>query len=605
MEFVPSSTVSWGVYTELSHEQFQACSRLGIEPMLAQLLHNRGITTPDAMRAFIDADYNKTPAPLTMIDMDKALARIQRAIEQREHITVYGDYDADGVTSSALLFRALRTLKHSEAVLDFHIPSRIHDGCGLNLRAIDMLKARGTSLIITTDCASSDVEQIAYANELGIDVIITDHHHPPAELPAAYAMVNPWHPACRYGERYLCGVGVAFKLVQALYRASHRSQEDELALLDLVAIGTIADVAPLQGENHTLVRLGLQQLNTTQKPGLQALIQKANLQPGKIRERDVSYGLSPRINAAGRMGDASIAFRLLTTDSAEEAKEYVEKLDQLNQQRQLQTEELMNSVRQEADLRPNDKVVLVSGDGWPEGIIGLVAGKLSEEINRPVLVLSKGDAFSRGSARSNKGLNIIHALRNRADLFERYGGHAQAAGFTIANGRIEELRDYLLHWNGVEEETAMLPVAGESIVTEELADGLETLPAQESVTVPESRHMVDLLIRKLENVSYKTYEMLQQLAPFGAANPEPVFMIEGMRIQNSWVGGSNGRNLRLNLKARNFHFSATLIRGGAQQPSFLKDQLVNVIFTLEPAWSPIGEVSKQSVWLKILHLVTA
>ena len=606
-----TSTVSWGVYTELSHEQFLACSQLGIEPMLAQLLHNRGITTPAAMRAFIDADYSKTPDPFNLIGIDRAVPRIFQALEQHEHITVYGDYDADGVTSSALLYRALRTLKHPDAILDFHIPSRIYDGCGLNLKAIDMLKERGTTLIITTDCASSDVEQVAYAKERGIDVIITDHHQPPPELPQAYAMVNPWHPESCYGERYLCGVGVAFKLAQALYRTAQRPQADEIALLDLVAIGTIADVAPLQGENHTLVLRGLRQLNETQKPGLQALIQRANLQPGKIRERDIAYGLSPRINAAGRMGDASIAFRLLTTDSAEEATAYVDALEQLNQQRQLQTEELMNNVRREAARRPDDKVVLVSGTGWPEGIIGLVAGRLSEEINRPVLVLSIGSEFSRGSARSNKTLNIIRALTNRADLFERYGGHAQAAGFTIANERIEDLRAYLLHWNDADATTATSVTTATNdtnhadttgaINTVAVEDLLE--PAADTQTQePGNRHMADLLLRKLENISYKTYEMLQQLAPFGAANPEPVFMVEGMRIQNSWIGGPNGRNLRLNLKARGLSFNATFIRAGALQATFPKDRLVTLVFTLEPTWTPNGEATRQSVWLKVLHI---
>ncbi len=602
MESLASSTASWGIYKELSAQQFQACSQLGIEPMQAQILSNRGITTPTAMRAFLDADYNSTPDPLTMIDMEEALSRIQRAIEQREHITVYGDYDADGVTSSALLFRALRTLKHPEAVLDFHIPSRIYDGCGLNLRAIDMLKERGTSLIITTDCASSDVEQVAYAREHGIDVIITDHHHPPAQLPDANALINPWRPESHYGERYLCGVGVAFKLVQALYRANSRPQEEELALLDLVAIGSIADMVPLLGENHVLVRLGLQRLNTTQKPGLQALIQKAGLQPGKIRERDISYALAPRINAAGRMGDAGIAFRLLTTDSADETAVYVEALEQLNQQRQLQTEELMNNVRREAEQRPDDKVVLVSGDGWPEGIIGLVAGKLSEEIGRPVLVLSKGQEFSRGSARTNnKGLNIISALRHRSDLFERYGGHAQAAGFTIANDRVEELREHLLRWNDPGE-VLLLAVSDESVAVEDLSDPLNTMLEPEITAAPTNTHMADLLLRKLENLNYKTYEMLQELGPFGNAYPEPVFKVEGMRIQNTWVSGPNGRNLRLNLKARGLSFTATIMRGANQQSTFQKDQLVNVIFTLEPSWNPSGDVSKQGVWLKVLYI---
>src|SRR6266571_2084534 len=286
----PSSQISpsWQVSKRLTPQQFQDLKQTGIDAIQGQLLHNRGITTPEAMRTFLDAQYEQTPDPLSLIDMPRALERISQALTRREHITVYGDYDADGVTSSALLTRALRTLKPPEAPLDYYIPSRINEGCGLNIQALEQLKANGTSLIITTDCASSDIEQVAYAKTLGIDVIITDHHHPPVQLPEAYAMINPWRPDCTYGERYLCGVGIAFKLTQALYRAYKRPVEEELALLDLVAVGTVADIAPLLGENHTLVRLGMERLNSTRKPGLLALMQKANLHPGRIRERDVS-----------------------------------------------------------------------------------------------------------------------------------------------------------------------------------------------------------------------------------------------------------------------------------------------------------------------------
>ena len=596
MESTSQITTPWNVYDILTDVQFQQYATAGIEAIHAQLLHNRGIITPEAMRSFLAVSYDQTPDPLTLIDMDRAVERIQHALAQREHITVYGDYDADGVTSSALLTRALRTLKHPEAILDFHIPSRLHDGCGLNLKAIDLLKSRGTSLIITTDCGSSDVEQVAYAKTLGIDVIITDHHHPPEQRPDAFAMVNPWRPDCTYSERYLCGVGIAFKLTQALYRAYQRSSAEELALLDLVAVGTIADVAPLLGENHTLIHLGLQKLNETQNPGLLALVRKAGLQSGKIRERDVAYVLAPRINAAGRMKDAGIAFKFLTTDDPAEATYYVEELEQLNLSRQRQTEELMNHVRMEAQLRPNDKVVLVSGDNWPEGIIGLVAGKLSEEINRPVLVLSRGPEFSRGSARSQKGLNIIDALGGCADILVRYGGHAQAAGFTIANNHIEKLREHFLNWNGQQIASRTAKVTGETEV--EIADETGVVIEQETINA----RMVDLVFKRLDRINYSMYTKICELAPFGAANPEPIFMIEGLGILSSWSSGFDGRNLRLLLGNGHVQFKGTLIRGGAQRSSFPVGQVVNVVFSLEPAWNSTEDASKQEIWLKILHL---
>ena len=581
----------WDIYPLLSKEQFQLARQEGISEIHAQLLHNRGITTPDEMKLFLRAGFQDLSDPLSFVDMSKAVERICQALANKEHITVYGDYDADGVTSSALLFRALCTIKHLDMPLDYHIPHRLRDGCGLNLPALDMLKARGTRLIITTDCASSDVEQITYARQLDIDVIITDHHRPPATLPPAYAMVNPWLPGGTDSARMLCGAGIAFKLVQALYRAYKRDLEHERDLLDLVAIGTIADVAPLLQENHTLVRLGLERLNTTNKPGLQTLIRKAGLRPGRIRERDIAYALAPRINAAGRMRDASIAFRLLTTDNAEEAEAHAQELEQLNQQRQQETEELMQNVRIQAQQQPTNNVILVKGDDWHEGIIGLVAGKLAEEVDKPVLVLSndRKTQLSRGSARSRKGYNLIEALRDFASQLVRYGGHSQAAGFTIRSEHIDELHNHLLHWQDHADQATLVALdTAHSDVAAEAG----------STPMPHTR-MIDLVFTKAERISYALYKEIRQLAPFGMGNPEPIFKANGLRLTEARLTGSRKQHLSLRMKLPGGSpLLGTLFNGAQRRQDFVGVSHVNIIFRLE---SPEDE-AKQEVWLRILDL---
>jgi single-stranded-DNA-specific exonuclease len=586
----PSSDV-WKIYPQLSAEQFSQYRQMGIEHLHAQLLYNRGVITPEAMQAFLDARYDQTPDPHLLIDMDRALARIQHALAEGEHITVYGDYDADGVTSAALLTRALRLLKLPGAALDSYIPHRLYEGVGLNIAAIDALHAGGTTLIITTDCASSDVAQVAHANGLGIDVIITDHHHPPEQLPPAYAVINPWRADCTYPERYLCGAGIAFKLAQALYRAHGRTTEEEQDLLDLDAIGTIADLAPLLGENHTLVRLGLEKMSQTRKPGLRALMLRANVPVGRVRERDIAYSLAPRINAAGRMKDASVALELLTTDDPETTTRCVEELESLNLLRQRQTEELMNMVRSEARQRPGDAVILVSGENWPEGIIGLAAGRLVDEFARPVLVLSRGEEVSRGSARSPKGFDLIAALRAREDLFVRFGGHSQAAGFTIANERIEDLRAHLLSWPVQHEHTTLDDALPDPTG---MVTGQET-PGGASLAAPP--RMVDLIFTKLHRLNAETFKKIQQLAPFGASNPEPTFKIEGLRIVNSWLGGSDGRHLNLLFGANGFQQRGTLLGGGARRASLPIGEPVNIIFRLESS-----NGSQEEFWWKILDV---
>ena len=571
----------------------------GIEPLYAQLLYNRGVTGAEAMHRFLAARLDDLLDPLALIDMERALERIQRALTGGEHITIFGDFDADGVTSAALLMRALRRLKPPGTPLDYFIPHRIEDPRGLSKEALDRLKERGTRLLITTDCGSSDVAEVEYAKTLGIDCIITDHHHPPALRPQPYAMINPWREDSTYSERYLCGVGIAFKLAQALFRGCGRAEE-AWELLDLVAIGTIGDVAPLLGENHTLARAGLEQLNRTTNPGIMALVQIARLQAGKIRERDISYVLGPRINAAGRMKHAGIAFELLTTGDGEEAWTRAQELEELNQQRQQITEELMKLVREQAREQIDNPVVLVYGEksAWPEGIIGLVAGKLSEELKRTVFVLSQDDLTSRGSARSHGGFNIIEALRHRADLFERHGGHAQAGGFTILNSNIEALREHLLTWQG------NVTAANGTTVKVEVAEtpDLAAVVVEPEASPPAASHMVDIVITRPEKqLTWEVYTKIGLLAPFGAANPEPVFRLDGARLARRWASGQEGRHLRVRLRSNESQFDGTYLRKGPLIDSYPEGAQVNVIFCLEASRDRFNE-GKQEVWLRVLDM---
>lgn len=602
MEPLSSTSAPWAIFDGLTRPEFAKYQQAGIVFLHAQLLANRGINSPDAMQAFLAARLDRIPDPLLLIDMQQALTRTEHALQEREHITVYGDFDADGVTSAALLTRALRRLGHPTELLSAYIPSRLQGTRGLSKSAIELLHQRGTALIITTDCGSSDIEEVAYARSLGIDVIITDHHHPPTQLPQATAMLNPWRPDCVYGERYLCGVGIAFKLAQALYRA-HKREQEVWDLLDLVAIGTVGDVAPLLGENHTLVRAGMQRLNHTSNPGLQALIQVAHLSPGRIRERDISFVLAPRINAAGRMKDADVAFRLLTTDDSAEADALAAELEELNISRQQQTEGLMKLVREQAQHQADKKVILVYGEKehWPEGIIGLVAGKLAEEIRRPVFVLSQDAEFSRGSARSQDGFNIILALQSaRPELFERYGGHAQAAGFTIANAKIPELHTHLLRCY---EDSRLTNGQASAIAAPNEHENSEVSGNETEAVPPPTTQKIDLIITKPELLNMETLNTLNLLGPFGAGNPEPIFRVDNLQLVRRWTRGNDGRHLRVRLRSNSLLLNGILLRGGERAETLKEGISVQVIFNLEQAWSPPDSEAKQEVSLKILEII--
>ncbi len=513
----------WRLRPPAPPEQFRRFSRL--HPVLVQLLYNRGLTEVDEVRAFLRREL-PPDSPFRLIDVPKAVERIRQAIRKGEPIVIYGDFDADGVTASALLAQTLKALGGRVRV---YIPHRIDEGYGLNLDAIKKIASAGTRLLITVDCGIRSPQEVAYANRLGMDVILTDHHSLGPTLPPALAVINPKRPESRYPFRDLAGVGVAFKLAQALLRveaqvplqAGRAPVVDEAALLDLVALGTVADIVPLVGENRALVAAGLRHLNAPRRPGVQALLEAAGVRPGTVDTMAIGFMLAPRLNAAGRLATAKLAFQLLTAPDLGTALPLAAQLNTLNRQRQYLTLRAVERAKAQLTAQVDHPLYVLSDPEFQPGIVGLVASHITNLTYRPTLVVHLEDDQSRGSARSIPEFHITRALDQVSDLLVRYGGHAAAAGFTLKNENLPLLQERLV-----------------AIARDAFGD-----------SPPQPVLEVDLEL-DLVQVNQQLYRYLQYLAPFGEANPEPVFLTREMHVVDARAVGSEGKHLKLTLKHR-------------------------------------------------------
>ncbi len=486
-----------------------------ISPLIAQILSNRGLRSAADMRSFLAPEESAPGDPFLLRDVGRAVARLRQALAGEELIAVYGDYDADGLTATTLLVEVLESLG---ARVVPYIPHRTEEGYGLHCEALTRLREQGASLVLTVDCGTSAAAEVVHARRVGLDVVVTDHHEVQAPLPPALAVINPKAPASGYPFRELAGVGVAFKLAQALVLAAapERLAELEVQCLDLVALGTVADVVPLLGENRLLVRRGLRALNQTRRPGLLALAAAAGLSVGALDEGHIGYGLGPRLNAAGRVDDAWVAYQLLTTRSFAEARGLAQTLEERNAQRQRLTEAGVQRARELAAAHAEGAPLLVLDDDvFAAGVAGLVATKLAEERNRPVVVLERGAEVSRGSARSIPELDISAALAGCRDLLERYGGHPLAAGLALPTANIPALRERLA------------AIAGRELAGKDLVPVL-TVDAE----LP------------LAKVDQGVYNALCQLPPFGVGNPQPLFLARGVRVRDGRAVGRGGGHLR-------------------------------------------------------------
>jgi single-stranded-DNA-specific exonuclease len=527
--------------------------QVGCSPLLATLLYQRELRDPAAVRSFLEADYRSgLHDPMLMKGMPEASARIAEAIRQGEPMAVYGDFDTDGVTAVTLLMQAISAMGGK---IRPYIPHRTREGYGLNNLAVTQLAADGVRLLITVDCGISNEAEVAEAMRLGLDVIVTDHHHPPAVIPAALAVVNPKQQGCAYPYKQLVGVGIAYKLVQALVKrglslGGVRGRD----LLDVVALGTVTDMGPLNGENRVLVKAGLGAINSTQRPGLKALIEVAGLVQGKITSSDIGYMLGPRINAAGRLDDAVLAYKLLLAEDYASARQIADDLNRTNRERQELTKKVQRLAREQAEAagKHEQRIVVIDGEEFPAGVVGLVAGKLVEEWGRPVLLIERGEEQSRGSARSVPGFSIIEALTGCKDLFVRFGGHAAAAGFTIENSNLAALEQHLLG------------TAAGSLSDEML---------QPAITIDAT---VDL-----NDVSWTLQEELAQLEPFGQANPQPTLVSSGVEVVDARQRGAEGQHLRLLLRKGGATYEAIAFRLGHLADALRRRPLIDVAYNLE------------------------
>lgn len=489
---------------------------LGCHPLIAQLLWRRGLQDPAEAERFLEGRLRDLPDPAGLAGMDAAVRRLARALAEDEPITAFGDYDVDGVSSTALLVSFLRACGARR--VDYHIPHRLRDGYGLGAQAVEALAARGTRLLVTLDCGITAVSEIEAAVQRGMEVIVVDHHQTPASLPPAAAILNPWQPGCSYPTKELAAVGVTFLLCTALRRFlrerghfASRPEPDLRDYLDLVALGTVADVVPLVGANRLLVRAGLRRLGKADRLGIRALKRVAGMEPdAPVSSGQVGFRLGPRINAAGRLDDAGRAVELLLAEDPGRAEALARELDAANAERQSIERSILAEAMAQAEVQKS-KSLVVAGEGWHPGVVGIVASRLVERFRRPTVVigLDPETGVGRGSGRSIADFDLHAALVRCAELLEGYGGHKQAAGLTIVRERVSEFAQ------------AFSRVAEEKFDEE----------AAQPVCVVEG-------IVRPEELDEPLCEELERLGPFGAGNPEPVLGLLGAEVSGRVVGAS-------------------------------------------------------------------
>ncbi|MBL7996626.1 single-stranded-DNA-specific exonuclease RecJ [bacterium] len=500
---------------------------INVPELIASILFNRGITTFDEAKNFFRAENAPLIDPFLMYNMDVAVKRVIEAMNNRDSIMIYGDYDVDGTTSTSMLYLFLREIH--KGLITYYIPDRVKEGYGLSRSGITAAHAQGVKLVIAVDCGITAVDQINLANEFGLDVIICDHHHPGDVLPNALAILNPKQEKCSYPFKELCGVGVAFKLAQALTETLKIDRGILLQHLDLVAIGSAADIVPLIGENRTLVKNGLKLVSEANKVGIRQLVKNANVYGKAISTAQIVFSLAPRINAVGRLGDANRAVKLLITNSETDAVEFASVLESENRNRRDLNEvmflEACEIVEEEFDFE-KDKVIVVFKEGWHQGVIGIVASKLVERYYRPAIVIAEADSRGKGSARSVENFDVFQALKACEDMMVGYGGHKYAAGLTIELDKIVEFRRRVNAYAEIN-----LPPA----------DLIPKIQIDAEIT--------------LDSINERLMNLLNLFKPHGPGNMRPIFLSTSLQIVG-YPQLMNERHIRLKVRQNGATFDA-------------------------------------------------
>jgi len=537
----------WEFYNSDEKLVDEICEKYNLNKVIGKIIVNRHVVNDEDVRIFITPARDDFHDPFLFKGMNVAVERIIKAINNKEKILIYGDYDVDGITSTTVLKKYLMDRGIS---VDTYIPNRLHEGYGLNKNAIDTIKERNIDLIITVDCGISAIEEVDYAVNLGMDVIVTDHHEVGEKLPNALAVIDAKRKDNTYPFRSLAGVGVVFKLIQALSIKLEIKPEEYLKYLDLVCVGTISDIVPLEGENRTIAKLGLMLIKVTRNLGLRELIKSSGYK--EIDSNTISFGVAPRINACGRMGHEEEALKLFLAEDLETATKITKELNEYNTLRQSTEKAIYEEAVQEIDRNHLDEKnsIVLGGKGWHHGVIGIVSSKVTDKYYKPSILLSFEDNIAKGSGRSVPGFDLYEGLTKCEDLLEKYGGHSMAVGLTLKKENLENFKE---RFEQIAKEKNIKELVPIIYIDDEL---------------------------KLKDINMDLVKSISILEPFGEANKVPLFLIRNLKI-DSIRALSEGRHLKLTLRDENFVINAIGFELGYLAEEYRIGDRIDVVGTLE------------------------